>query len=325
MAEMEKVEFEFPHEAEEKESKAGSKVVKVEEEKPEIEVVDDTPPEDRGRKPMEEPPKEMTDDELAKYDEGVRKRIQHFTKGYHEERRAKEEALRIREEAVAFAKQLAEENKKLQGSLNQGQTALIEQAKKNAATEYEQAKKKYKDAYESGDSEALVSAQEELMKAQGKLERISNLKPRTVAPEVKVPESFNTPAEPQRPVVDERANQWQSNNTWFGKDRRMTSYALALHEELTQEERINPSSDEYYKRIDAEMRRRFPDKFESGGNDGQQTNAEPSSKPSNVVAPVTRGTAAKKVVLTKSQVELAKRLGVPLELYARKVAEQNRK
>ena len=94
MADLEKTEFEFPDEAEEKQSRAGSKVVTPEPEEAEIEVVDDTPEQDRGRKPMEEPPKEMSDDELSKYDESVRKRIQHFTKGYHEERRAKETALR---------------------------------------------------------------------------------------------------------------------------------------------------------------------------------------------------------------------------------------
>ena len=95
---------------------------------PEIEVVDDTPEADRGRAPMKEPPAEITDDELAQYSEGVKKRIQHFSKGYHEERRAKEAALREREEALRLAQNLVEENKKLQGSLGQGQQALLEQA-----------------------------------------------------------------------------------------------------------------------------------------------------------------------------------------------------
>ena len=327
MADFEKVEFEFPHETEEKNPRAGGKVVETEEpievkdEKPEIEVVDDTPEKDRNRKPMEEAPKEMAEDELAKYDEGVRKRIQHFTKGYHEERRAKEAAERLREEAVKFAQQLAEENKKLKGSLSQGQAALIEQAKKVVANELEQAKRKYKEAYESGDGDALVEAQEELTAVKMKAERVNNFKP---APqkeeEVVLPESITRKPDPV-PTVDEKAIEWQSNNKWFGQDRRMTSYALALHEELTQEERLDPSSDDYYKRIDAEMRQRFPDKFESE----KPVDAPTPPKTSNVVAPATRGTAPKKVVLTKSQVDLAKRLGVPLELYARKVAEEMRK
>lgn len=327
MAEFEKVEFEFPHETEERNSREGSKVVTPEEdvveikdEKPEIEIVDDTPEKDRNRKPMEEPPKEVAEDELAKYDESVRKRIQHFTKGYHEERRAKEAAERMREEALKFAQQVAEENKKLKGSLSQGQAALLEQAKKVVANELETAKRKYKEAYESGDGDALVAAQEELTAVKMKAERVNSFKPAPPEEEVKLPESLSQPA-PQQPTVDERALEWQSNNTWFGKDRRMTSYALGLHEELTLEERIDPSSDEYYRRIDAEMRQRFPDKFESE----KPADATPPSKPSNVVAPATRGTAPKKVVLTKSQVEIAKRLGVPLELYARKVAEEMRK
>lgn len=317
MAEFEKVEFEFPHEAEEREAKEKA----VEKQEPEIEVVDDTPDQDKGRKPMVEPPKEMAEDELAKYDESVRKRIQHFTKGYHEERRAKEAAERQREEAIKFAQQVAEENKRLKGSLSQGQAALLEQAKKVVANELETAKRRYKEAYESGDAEALVAAQEELTTVKMKAERVNNFRPAPAETEKEVNLPENLTKQPEKPAVDEKAMAWQSKNTWFGKDRRMTSYALGLHEELTQEERINPSSDEYYNRIDAEMRQRFPDKFESE----KPADAAPLPKASNVVAPATRGTAPKKVVLTKSQVEIAKRLGVPLELYARKVAEEMRK
>ena len=322
---MEKVEFTFPDESEEKQN---TEVAQESQEKEvsqssetDIEIVDDTPPQDRNRRPMEEPPKEMAEDELAKYDESVRKRIQHFTKGYHEERRAKEAAERQREEALKFAQQLAEENKKLKGSLSQGQVALLEQAKKVVANELESAKRRYKEAYESGDADALVSAQEDLTAAKMKADRVNSFKPAVQEKdkEVVLPESLTRPAPKQS--VDEKALEWQSRNTWFGKDRRMTSYALALHEELTQEERIDPSSEDYYKRIDAEMRQRFPDQFESE----KPENAPTSPKKSNVVAPATRGTAPKKVVLTKSQVEIAKRLGVPLELYARKVAEEMRK
>jgi hypothetical protein len=133
MAEIEKTEFEFPDEVEKENPRKGGAVVEAE---PEVEIVDDTPEKDRGRKPMDEPPKDVTDDELAKYDEGVRKRIQHFSKGYHEERRAKETALREREEAVRMAQQIVEENKKLKGSLHQGQSALLEQAKKVVAKKW---------------------------------------------------------------------------------------------------------------------------------------------------------------------------------------------
>ena len=327
MAEIEKVEFEFPDEIEEKQSRAGSKVVTpANEDNPslkaeEIEIVDDTPPADRGRKPMEEPPKEMTDDELAKYDESVKNRIKHFTKGYHEERRAKESAEREREEALRLAQSLVEENKKLKGSLSQGQKALLEQAKKVVANEMESAKRAYKEAYESGDSDAVVAAQEALTSAKIKLDRVYNFKPAPIE-ENEEPVIQRQPVA-QRPQLDEKTLEWQNKNTWFGQDDEMTSFALGFHNKLAKQG-ITPSSEEYYQRIDKRMREVFPDVFESEKAD-KPDDAPTRQKSSNVVAPATRGTAPKKVVLTKSQVEIAKRLGVPLELYARKVAEEMRK
>jgi len=288
---------------------------------PEIEVVDDTPEDDRNRKPMDEPPKEMSDDELSKYDEGVRKRIQHFTKGYHEERRAKETALREREEAVRLAQQIVEENKKLKGSLHQGQNALLAQAKKVVANELEQAKRRFKEAYESGDSDALTAAQEEMTMVKMKAEKVNNFKPsplQSEKTEVKIPE----PA-PVQPRLDARTQEWTEKNTWFGNDDEMTSFALGFHNKLAKSG-ITPSSQEYYERIDARMKQVFPDAFESEMTNGS-VDANPSPKKSNVVAPATRSTAPKKIVLTKTQVELAKRLGLTNEQYARAVAAEMRK
>jgi hypothetical protein len=312
---IEKTEFEFPDEVEDKNPRAGGRVVEPEE----IEIVDDTPEQDRGRKPMDEPPKDVTDEELSKYDESVQKRIKHFTKGYHEERRAKETALREREEALKLARTIVEENKKLKGSLSQGQNALLEQAKKNIAHELEQAKNKYKAAYESGDSDALVDAQEALTSVKMKAERVNNFKPAPVQDEkfeVQPVQQVNQ----VQPVDPELAN-WQDRNTWFGPNKRLTAYALGVHEDLMTEG-IPAGSKEYYRRIDAEMQDRFSDVFGSEKTGDAQTS--PARK-TNVVAPATRSTAPRKVVLTKSQVEIAKRLGVPLELYARKVAEEMRK
>jgi hypothetical protein len=307
---MEKVEFEFPDEAQEN-PREGGKVIEVEE--PEIEIVDDTPEEDRNRKPMDEAPKEVTDEELNKYEESVQKRIKHLSKGYHEERREKEKAFREREEAVKLAQSVIEENKKLQGSLSQGQSALLEQAKKVVANELEQAKRKYKEAYESGDSDALVNAQEELTSIKFKSEKVNNFKPAPLQTEennVQIPQT--------RQEVDPKLRAWQDKNQWFGSNRGMTAYALGLHEDLVAEG-ISVGSEQYYKRIDSDVQKRFPDVFESENPD-----ASPPKK-SNIVAPATRSTAPRKVVLTKSQVEIAKRLGVPLELYAKKVAEEMRK
>ena len=276
----------------------------------EIEVVDDTPEEDRGRAPMKEPPAEVTDDELAQYSEGVKKRIQHFSKGYHEERRAKETALREREEAVRIAQTLVEENKKLQGSLGQGQQALLEQAKKVVANEVEQARQKYKAAYESGDADAVVAAQEELTAAKIKAERVNNFKPAVAKPETPVVQP--EPQAVSAPPVDRKAVEWQKQNTWFGADEEMTGFAIALHNKLVKSG-VDPQSDEYYRRVNARVREVFPNAFPS------------EKRQSNVVAPATRSTAPKKVVLTKSAVEIAKRLGVPLEAYAKQVAEGMRK
>jgi hypothetical protein len=315
---IEKTEFEFPDEAEANPRKGGA-VVEAEDDKPEIEVVDDTPEADRNRKPMDEPPKDVTDEELAKYDESVQKRIKHFTKGYHEERRAKETAVREKEEALRLAQTIIEENKNLKGSLHQGQSALLEQAKKVVANEMEQAKRKFKEAYESGDADALTAAQEEMTTVKMKAERVNNFKPTPLPAEKPVVQTQQV--QQQEAPVDPKLKSWLSENDWYGSNKRMTAYALGMHEDLVTDG-VQAGSDDYYKRIDAEMQTRFPDVLGSGKSGDANP---PRTTKTSVVAPATRSTAPRKVVLTKSQVEIAKRLGVPLELYARKVAEEMRK
>jgi hypothetical protein len=311
MAELDTKQYKFPDEE-------GNDVSFELEDDPVVEVVDDTPPEDRNRKPMAEAPKDFSDEELESYNESVKKRIQHFTKGYHEERRAKESATREREEALRLAQAVLDENKMLKGSLNQGHTALLEQAKKVMDNEMAMAEAKMRIAYEAGDSSAIAEAQKELTTTVLKADKIANFKPTPLqesSNEVQIQQR-----QPEQPRLHHKTENWRSRNPWFGQNRRMTSYALALHEELTQDERIDPTSDEYYQRIDAEMKDRFPDAFESG----RQVNANSSSMKSNV-APATRSTAAKKIVLTTSQVNIAKKLGIPLEVYAKEVAKQNRR
>jgi hypothetical protein len=317
MADVEQTEFEFPDEKDENLRKGG-KVVTPETDEAEIEVVDDTPEQDRGRTPMAEPPQDPTEEELASYSESVKNRFKHFTKGYHEERRAKEAALREKEEALRLAQAVYEENKKLKGSVNQNQTALLEQAKKVISAEIEDAKRMYKEAYESGDSDKLLEAQEALTTARIKADKVNNFRP-TPLQEEETP--VQIAPQPQQPApVDEKLLAWQDQNQWFGSNKRMTSYALGLHEELV-ESGIRVGSDEYYRRIDADIRERFPDQVGAG----ESVDAKPQRTKSNVVSPATRSTAPKKIVLTQTQVNLAKRLGVPLELYARKVAEEMRK
>lgn len=308
MAEIEQVEFSFPDETPEKEP--------VKQTVPEIEVVvvDDTPIADRNRTPMLEPPKEPTDEEMATYSESVQQRFRHFTKGLHEERRAKESAQREKEEALRLAQAVVEENNKLKGSLSQNQHVILEQAKGSVANEIENAKRKYREALDTFDNEATIAAQQELTSAQLKADRINNFRP---AP-LQAPRTAVQPPQQQAPTVDAKTLAWQERNPWFGGDRKKTAYALGAHEELVGEG-IPAGSDEYFKRLDRDLQTRFPDQ-------GAGTVDAPSQRTSsNVVAPATRSTAPRKIVLSKTQVSIAKRLGVPLELYARKVAEEMRK
>ena len=278
----------------------------------EVEVVDDTPKADRNRK-ASEPPTDVTDEELEDYSDKVRKRIQHFSKGYHDERRAKEEAHRQSQELERVTQQLMEENKKLKGNVNKNQTALLEQAKKNASIESENAKRAYKEAYESGDSDAVLEAQDNLTNAKLKSERLANFKLPTLQEEEKPVQAEVEQTAPAQ--VDTRAADWQKANSWFGPDDEMTSLALGLHNKLVKQG-VSPQSDEYYETIDTRMRQVFPDNFED---------AEPKRKKTQVVAPATRSTAPRKVTLTRTQVQIAKRLGLTPEQYAKQVAIDMRK
>ena len=259
------------------------------------------------------------DDEIEKYDEKVKKRIADLQSGFHTERRRAEEATREREEAIAFAQSVAEENKKLKGSLSEGQSALLEQAKKVVSNEVDEAKRRYKLAYESGDSDALVEAQDSLTAAKIKMERVNNFKPalQKEENEVKI-----APREvPRQPQADPKAARWQSENSWFGSDDEMTSFALGLHTKLIKNG-IDPNSDEYYARLNSRIRQVFPENFglDSNEPETQQSQSAPRQK-SNVVAPATRSTSSSKIRLTPFQVTMAKKFGVSHELMAQKIAE----
>jgi len=327
---MDQIEFEFPDEKEEKARARAAQAEPVAESELDLEIVDDTPPQDRGRRPMAEPPEEVTDDELASYDEKVQKRIKKFTKGYHDERRAKEEALRERQAAEDFAKQVYEENMRLQQQLSEGSKIFIEQGKSTAQMELEAAERKYKEAYESGNSDAMVEAQRSIASATLKLDKAENLRPIEIVekPEYAPPKSTSAPR-------DDRLQGWLADNPWYGStsnlDHKIMSHtALGVHAALIEEYGQGyVGTDEYYEKIDSRMRRSFPDYFRSQ-QDTQETEEEEQptrqattrAKPATVVAPATRSTSPKKVKLSASQVAIAKRLNVPLELYAKKVAEQ---
>jgi hypothetical protein len=290
----------------------------------EIEIVNDTPPGDRNRKPSA-PPEEVTDEELENYSDKVKKRIQHFSKGYHDERRAKEQALREREELERFAKVLVDENQKLKGSVDKGHNALIESAKVQVQNELTSARQKYKTAYESGDSDAIIAAQEALNAAQMRVDKVNNLKPRTSQPADgalqaqgnNVQQQQKPPASQPQVPRDEKAESWRAENTWFGSDDEMTAFALGYHNKLVKEG-VDPRSDEYYERVNARMRKLFPENFDEDIDD--EPEPQKVKKAANVVAPATRSTAPLKVRLSDTQVALAKKLGVPLADYAKQVA-----
>ena len=291
----------------------------------EIEVVDDVPPEDRGRKPSE-PPEEVTNEELENYSEKVKNRIKHFSKGYHDERRAKEAAEREREALEQYAKNLIDENQQLKSKTDQSHNALIQSARKQVEAELDMAKRQYRQAYESGEPDAVLEAQTMLNAAQIRMERVNGLKPKETAeqqtalqPKQNTVQSQQLAPEPQRDV---KAESWRDENPWFGSDDEMTAFALGLHNKLTKEG-ADPLSDEYYEKINSRMRQVFPDQFDDGIED--EPEVAPKQKPSNVVAPATRSTAPKKIRLTPSQIAIANKLGVPLEIYAKQAAELARK
>jgi len=318
MAKLDEVEYEFP---DDKNVTTFSEETPIEietseEEDLKIEVEDDTPPEDRNRKPL---PKEMVEelenDELTDYSEKVKARMSQLKKVWHDERREKEAAAREREEAIRFAQAVAEENKRLKTTLTSGEKSYIEVAKEAAEHEMSLATREYREAYETADTDKMIAAQQRMNSAQMRLTQVQNYRPQY---ENALQETDNTvynqPQRPQVPKPDKRALDWQEKNDWFGRDEEMTSLALGLHEKLVRSG-VSPSSDEYYNSIDKTMRKRFPEHFE----DDTLDEAKPTqrTKPSTVVAPATRSTAPKKVRLTNTQLALAKKLGLTPEQYAR--------
>lgn len=317
--------YEFP---DEKDAKAAAK------DKFEVEIEDDTPPEDRGRKPMKEPVEDPTDDELSSYDEKVQQRIKKFTRGYHDERRAKEEALREREAAEAYAKQVYEENKRLQQQLSTGSKAFIEQSQTTAEVELVNAKKAYKEAYEAGDVDALAEAQAAIAKATLKMDKASDMKPIEVEDK-----EFEAPTTKQQaPKLTPRTQKWvQTNSDWWGVDEEMTMAAMGIDKRLQREYGADyVGTEEYFKTIDKTMRKRFPEHFNSDQSyeedDSSTRKSEPdeddtprrATKITSPVAPATRSTPPNRIKLKASEAAIARRLGVPLEEYAKQVAQLKR-
>ena len=281
----------------------------------EIEVVDDTPEYDQKRDPM---PKDIVEnlekDELEEYDDTVKEKLKQMKKVWHDERREKEAANREREEAIAYARKIAEENKKMRQMISSGEKEYVETIQSSANMSLEMAKKAYKEAYESGDVDQVMEAQQKLQEANLRLLRANSYKPTALQEQ-----NFEVQTQPEQiqsvPKPDERATDWQKQNRWFGSNKVMTATALGLHEEL-KDQGVAVGSDEYYETLNKTMRRRFPEQFEETREEEISKAPAARSKTRSVVAPAVRTTSPQRVRLTETQVGLSKKLGLTPEQYA---------
>ena len=276
-----------------------------EEDEFEIEVEDDTPQDDQGREPMpEDIVKSLEEDELESYSGEVRQRFKQLKKVWHDERRAKEAITRENQEALSTAKRLLEENRKMRSMINSGQTEYVGAIKQSVEMKLDKAKQNYKEAYESGDTDKMLEAQEQLTKNAFEMEKVNSYQPTPLQ------EPNYAVQQQQQPQIDQTALAWQERNKWFGQDEEMTAAALGLHAKL-KKEGVQVGSEEYYVTLDKTMRRRFSENF--GDSEA------PRKRAPNVVAPATRSTGSKKVRLTTSQMNTIKRLNITPEQYVKEV------
>ena len=286
---------------------------------PEVEVEDDTPPIDRNREPLpEEIVAELEADELDDYSDKVKTRLKQMKKVWHDERREKERALRENQEVVSVTQRVMEENRRLKQSVSQGQDTIVTSYKQQAEMEVADARRAYKEAYEAGDTDKVLEAQERLQNAGFRLNKLNDYQPALQSGEEPVQ---NVQEARQAPPTDRKTNAWQERNTWFGTDEEMTAAALGLHQKLEKQNGVQyVGTDEYWRSIDTTMQRRFPEYFgendrQNGGN--AKTAPRSNSRAATVVAPASRSTSSKRVVLKQSQLDVAKKFGLTPEQYAR--------
>ena len=304
--------FKFPDEME-------NEVPEVEasaEEKIEIEIVDDRPEEDqKNSQPLpEEIVQDIENDDLEQYSKEAKQRLLQMKKLINDERREKEQALREQQEAIRVAQSLVEETKKLRGRLTEGEKVYVSNAKEGAERQLELARIAYKEAYDSGDSDKVVDAQEKLTEAKFKVHEVASYRPQydesalqTAENEVKIPEQSQ---QPQR--LDSKTQSWLDKNSWYGVDDDMSFLAMGIHRRL-ERDGVTTGSDQYWNAIDTEIKKRFPEKFAGDNNSETKDSVK---KPSTVVAPATRSTSPKKIRLTQTQLALAKKFKLSPEQYA---------
>ena len=290
-----------------------------------IDIVDDRPEEDQKPKRAAS---DNVDEEIEGIGDRTKKRIDKLKYDYHEERRSKEQATRTRDEAVTFARQLQEENEKLKQTVSKSEEALVNSLKTRTTAEIEKAKSDYKQAYEAGDTDKLLEAQEKMNAAFADKAYVDNYVP--------VKNGMNGQQQqyqqsmqqqiPQQPVeqtqLDPAAIEYIRNNDWFEKEGNedMTALAYGMHAKLVRQG-IDPiaDSDQYYHEIDKAVKNRFPERF-------NESNTATTQTPSTVVAPANRaGTKQRTVQLTRTQVDLARRLGLTPEQYATQFMKELKK
>lgn len=296
-----------------------------------IDVEDDTPAKDRGRGAAAAPP-DVTDEELEGYSAKVKKRMSHLMRGYHDERRVKEQALRERQAAEEFAQAQLKKTKELEARLQELQTTAQTATKGQIESQLEQARKTYREAYEVGDADALEKANDRVIELRMQLAEAARTPVATPTPaDTPLQEDKDTVYSSQQPVQrapvpDQKAIAWQVENSWYGQDPLMTQFAQGVHLELVVDKKLDTKSDAYYEALNKRVRQAFPD-YDWASDNLEDEQPEPAEtrraekKPATVVAGASRSTPTRKVKLTTSQVAIARRLGVSLEEYARQVAD----
>ena len=278
----------------------------VEEEKVEVEQVEEKPVETKT-----EETKDEKADELKTYSEGVQKRIAKLTRKMREAERQKEEAL-------PFAQSVKTERDSLQSRFVKADKSYVSEFETRVKSNMEAARSALRTAIEAGDVDAQVKAQEQMATLNADAVRLASLKSQQET-EPKEEKQVNvSPSQAEQPVrTDPKAEAWAAKNSWFGNDTAMTYTAFDMHKTLVEKEGFDPATDEYYEEIDKRLRLEFPQKFDKVAGNSTET-----AKPAQTVASARRpaNTGRKRTVkLTPSQVAIAKRLGVPLEEYAKQL------
>jgi len=317
MADFKGEDFKFPDEIDDKDK---GKPQETNDDDFEIEIIDDIPDRDKGRKPLDREVLDPTDEEINQYTKGAQERIKELTHARHDERRAKEAALRERQELDRITQQLVEENKRLKQYVNTGTEQYTQMAKTAAEAELDKARREYKAAQEAFDTDAIIAAQEALTEAKMKVEATKNFRPTPL--QVEKNDVYSAPQQVQEPYRDEKLLRWQAKNQWWGQPgfEEITSFALGLHQKLVNSG-VDPRTDQYYETIDSRIKKTFPEIFGEA-----MASADPPKKTPSVTAPSTRSTGTKKVQLTPTQAALIKKYKLDPKLYyaeAQKLENQN--